>query len=199
MQSELAVWVPALLTLAVFSYLWRDNAVWRLVEHLYLGLAAGYGLGYTWHDLLRPILIGDVVTRHQFGYLLPLGLGLLIYSRHVRGLEWLARLPIAIWVGYGAGYVVAYLPRTLLGQMAASVLPLGSADNLVLVACLVGALVYFSFTLPRERPLLRAMAGVGRWAVLIALGASFGSAVLYRFSILYGRMDFLLRTWIHLP
>jgi hypothetical protein len=197
--SPAAVWVAALLTLAVLSYLWRDNPVWRLVEHLYLGLAAGYGLGYTWHNFLRPVLAGDVLQRHQWQELLPLALGVLIYGRYVKGLEWLARFPIAVWVGYGAGYVVAYLPRTLLRQVAASFVSLGDLNHLALVACLVGGLVYFSFTLPREHPAVRAAAGVGRWAILVALGASFGSAVLYRFSILYGRFDFLLHTWMRLP
>ena len=198
-QGPVAVWVAALLTLAVFTYLWRDNAVWRFVEHLYLGLAAGYGIGYTWHNFLLPVLAGDVVRSHHWYWLLPLALGALIYARYVRGLEWLARFPIALWVGYGAGYVVAYLPRTLLRQVSSSFLSLGSLNNLVIVACLVGGLVHFSFTLPRDRAVVRHAAAFGRWSILVALGASFGSAVLYRFSILYGRFDFLLHTWMHLP
>ena len=42
----LGTWTAAACTLAVFSYLYRDNALWRAVEHLYVGLSAGYGLGY---------------------------------------------------------------------------------------------------------------------------------------------------------
>ena len=102
-------------------------------------------------------------------------------------------------MGYGAGYVVAYLPRTLLRQVAASFLTLNDLNHLVILAALLGGLLYFSFTLPREPRLVKAAARVGRWAILVALGASFGSAVLYRFTILYGRADFLLHGWLRLP
>ena len=35
-------WVAALLTLAVLSYIVGYNSVFRLAEHLFVGIAAGY-------------------------------------------------------------------------------------------------------------------------------------------------------------
>lgn len=192
-----ATWTAAVCTLAVFSYLYRDNALWRAVEHLYVGLSAGYGLGYGWHNFLRPILLTDMIRHHQYGYALPLLFGFLVFLRYVRGGDALARLPLGLWVGYGAGYALTYLPRTLWLQVAGSMLPPDRAANLLVLATLVGGLCYFLFTVGHTGPVRRA-AAFGRYAIMLALGASFGGAVLYRYTIFLGRMAFLLKGWLHL-
>jgi len=192
-----ATWTAAVLSLAVFSYLYRDNALWRAVEHLYVGLAAGYGLGYGWHAFLRPIIVTDLIGRHQYGYAVPLLFGGLVFARQVRGGEDLARLPLGLWVGYGAGYALAYLPRTLLLQVRGSLLAPDTLSRAVLLLALLSGLCYFLFTLGQGRAGRRA-AALGRWAVLLALGASFGGAVLYRYTILLGRLSFLLHGWLGL-
>ena len=196
-QHLWATWTAAVLSVAVFSYLYRDNALWRAVEHLYVGLSAGYGLGYGWYNFLRPIVVDDLIGKHQWGYGLPLLFGALVFCRYVRGAEALARLPIALWVGYGAGYALTYLPRTLWLQVAGSLLPPDRASNAVMLTALLGGLAYFLFTLGRAGWTRRA-AAVGRYAVMLALGASFGGAVLYRYTIFLGRMAFLLKGWLGL-
>ena len=35
-------WVAVILTLFVFSYLLGDNALYRLAEHIFVGVAVGY-------------------------------------------------------------------------------------------------------------------------------------------------------------
>ncbi len=196
--GPLATWTAAALTLAVFSYLYRDNALWRAVEHLYVGLAAGYGLGYGWHNYLHPVIVGDMIGRHQWWYLAPLLLGLLVFARNLPGGAVLARLPLALWVGYGAGYALAYLPRTLWLQVRGSFLPPDRWGNALVLATLVGGLCYFLFTLGGTRGVLGTLGRWGRWAVLGALGASFGGAVLYRYTIFLGRVAFLLKAWLGL-
>jgi hypothetical protein len=196
--DPLATWVGGLLTLAVLSYLYAENPVWRALEHLYIGLAAGYAVGYAWYSFLRPTLVNDVWRGGAWYDLLPFGLGLLVYCRYVPRLRSLARYPLAVWVGYGAGYVVTYVPRILLRQVTGSFLPLNDLDNALVIASLLGAMVYFFFTVPREHPLLRRTAAFGRWAILVALGASFGGAVLFRYTVLFGRIDFLVRSWLGL-
>lgn len=194
MADPWGVWTAAFMTVAVLSYLYRENSLWRAVEHLYVGLAAGYGVGYVWHNFLRPVLLEALWANGQWSYLFPLSLGFLVYLRYLPRYAWLARIPLAIWVGYGAGYILAYAPRTLVEQVAGSFLPLKSLDNVLVVAALLGSLAYFFFTLPRQHPVLRWASAVGRWSILVALGASFGSAVLYRYNILFGRIAFLLRS-----
>ena len=54
MSHSLEIWLGALATLALYSILYRENPVYRFAEHLFVGLAAGYGLYVLWKDVLRP-------------------------------------------------------------------------------------------------------------------------------------------------
>jgi hypothetical protein len=198
MSGPLAVWTGALLTLAVLSYLYADNPAWRVTEHLYVGLAAGYGLGYTWQNYLRPVLQTQLPAPGGWIWLLPLALGALLYARYVPRLEWLSRFPLGVWIGYGAGYILAYLPRVVVGQVTGSMVDLSSLTHLALMVCLLGAFATFVFTLPDRSGPLRAAGRVGRYAILVALGVAFGGAVLYRFTLLYGRIQFLVHGWLGL-
>jgi hypothetical protein len=38
------IWLGALVTLALYSVLYRENPIYRVAEHVFLGLATGYGL-----------------------------------------------------------------------------------------------------------------------------------------------------------
>lgn len=192
-----ATWTAAVCTLAVFSYLYRDNALWRAVEHLYVGLSAGYALGYGWHNYLGPIVLTDIIAHHQYGYAAPILFGFAVFLGYVRGGERIARLPLGLWVGYGAGYALTYLPRTLWLQVSGSALPPNRLSNVLVLCTLLGGLFYFMFTIGRRGTLGR-IGAFGRFAVMLALGASFGGAVLYRYTIFLGRMAFLLKGWLHL-
>ena len=44
-------------TLAIFSFLYADNPVYKLAEHLFVGISAGYGVVITWHEAVIPLLI----------------------------------------------------------------------------------------------------------------------------------------------
>jgi hypothetical protein len=42
LTHDLSVWIAALLTLAVFSFLYKDNPLYKFAEHLFVGVSAGY-------------------------------------------------------------------------------------------------------------------------------------------------------------
>src|SRR4029079_909490 len=48
------IWIGAIGTLALFSLLYRENRVFRLFEHLFIVLAAGYLIKATWTEPLKP-------------------------------------------------------------------------------------------------------------------------------------------------
>ena len=35
-------WIAAFLTLAIFSYLYKDNPFYKVAEHLFVGISTGY-------------------------------------------------------------------------------------------------------------------------------------------------------------
>ena len=43
-METLGIWIAAALTFCIFSFLYKDNPFYKFAEHLFVGLAAGYGL-----------------------------------------------------------------------------------------------------------------------------------------------------------
>lgn len=114
MSTDIWIWIAALLTLGIFSFLYRENPFYRFCEHLVVGVANGYAITFYWYQILKPSLV-DVVARGQVNAELLLSLlgaivGLCYFTRFIPRLGWLVRIPIAIVIGYGSGY---YIPRAI--------------------------------------------------------------------------------------
>ena len=51
------VWISALLTLGIFSFLYKDNPVYKFCEHLFVGISAGYWVVLTYYGTIKPNLV----------------------------------------------------------------------------------------------------------------------------------------------
>ena len=92
----IGVWIAAFLTLAIFSFLYRDNPVYKLAEHVFVGVSAGYGVVITWREAVMPDLINPLINPEAVGLahpnyvvLIPGLLGALMFSRFFRRWDWL--------------------------------------------------------------------------------------------------------------
>ncbi len=213
MRELLGTWVAALLTLMVFSYLVSDNPLYRLAEHLFVGSALGYAIVVAIQDVLLPrlsTLARDPVA--SWHLLIPLLLGLLLLAKGRVSTAWLGNISVGFLFGVGAALAIGgALVGSLLYQVRDTILPLlpgkgdgGSViDNLILVVGTSGSLAYFYFTAGREREAtglrggaLRLGSVVGRWFIMITLGALFANGAMARVSLLVGRLQFLLGDWL---
>lgn len=50
----ITAWCGAISTFAIYSVLYAENRFYRLFEHIFIGLAAGYGVYITWAQVLGP-------------------------------------------------------------------------------------------------------------------------------------------------
>jgi hypothetical protein len=209
MSTNPWVWLSALLTLAIFSFLWRDNPLYRFTEHLFTGLAVGYLVAIYWYDWVKPYVVDGIFRSQDWMMLVPLAIGLLYLFRFVPRLRHLMLIPIAIDLGYNIGYG---LPRSfeygLIKQLQGCLLQPsmlahpwdpynGLAAGIVVLAGVVCTISYFYFS--RERTgALKVTSQIGIWFVMIGFGASFGYTVMARVSLLIGRLQFLMTDWIHI-
>ncbi|MDP2858250.1 MAG: hypothetical protein Q8P50_09770 [Bacillota bacterium] len=191
-------WLAAILTLMLFSYLWKENAVYRLAEHLMVGLAAAHGMVMSWDNYLKPTITDTIPKQGEYHLIIPAILGILIYARYSKQYQWVARIPMSFWVGYGVGYTLAFVPRTFLLQVIDSFIALDSFDNVLFFILLAATIVYFMFTVRKEGTATGIVSTVGRYAIMIGLGASFGNTVQGRISLFLGRLQFLLGDWLGL-
>ena len=199
-------WVAALLTLCVFSFLWRDNPLYRFAEHLMVGVTGGYLICLAWFEVIKPLVWmplvddpGNWLATFQF---IPLTLMALMLFRLGTRTAWLSRIPLAFMVGFFAGVQIPQvLQADVLRQVESTVAISFTggwaevAGQLVLVfGCLAG-LVYFFFSRPHSG-VLGGVARVGQVVLMAGFGASFGYTVMARISLLIGRVLFLLRDWL---
>ena len=207
-------WLSIFLTLCIFSYLYEDNPIYKLAEHLFLGVSIGYGVIEVFYGVLRPNLIDKLVladgwTLSRIGLFAPLVMFLLLFTKFSRKYGWLARIPIAFLVAAFAGVkMTGEANARLITQVRQSMPDLatvwteygmwswehdgaGLFSALLLVIGLSATLLHFYFSAPHNR----VMRGVSRFGVLmlmLSFGASFGYTVMGRISLAIGRAQEML-------
>lgn len=200
-------WIAAFLTLCLFSFLYKDNRFFRFAEALFAGVSLGYYIGLTLVQTLKPNLIqplfGDFA---QNWHLVFAGLiGVLLYTRYIPKIAWMARSALAVYVGYFVGInMVQKLQGEVLPQSAATMVNLAGASgnggqgafNAILgFVGVLAVLLYFFFSLEHKGTVGK-ISRVGIWFLMLGFGAAFGTTVMGRISLLIGRTDFLINTWI---
>ena len=203
--------VAAGLTLAMYSFLYRDNPMFKFAEHLYVGVVAAYQLAQYWYnniltDVYNPLFRPEPGRGVAWEVVVPTFLGLMMLTRFIPQISWLSRISFAFVVGVGAGldiprriasFVLQQIEPTLKPVWTASAgFTLASLDTFLILAGVVSVLVYFSFSV-EHKGAVGAVSRVGIWFLMISFGASFGYTIMARLSLLIGRMTFLLRDWLH--
>ena len=201
------VWIAALLTLAIFSFLHRDNPFYRFAEHMFVGVANGWAVTFYWHNVLMPTLIDPLFRQGQLLLILPFIAGMLYFTRFIPRVSWLVRIPIGISMGY---YVGASIPATIqaniIKQAQGTILttqnfqawhagPMGAVWSVILFIGVLCTLSYFYFS-REHKGVLGVTSRVGIVFVMIGFGAAFGYTVIARISLLIGRLQFLLGDWL---
>ena len=206
-STDIGVWIAALLTLGIFSFLYKDNPLYKLCEHLFVGVSAGYYVVLTYFSTIKPNLVtplfGHFGEGRNFLLIAPLVLGILLFSRFFPRGDWLSRWPIAVILGvYPALRITGFGQGDVVEQVHGSILPLWGAvspgdliNNWLLVVGLLTTLVFFFFS-KEHKGALGGTARVGIYFLMVSFGASYGYTVMARVSLLIGRVMFLLRDWL---
>lgn len=210
MNEAIGLWLGALLTLGIFSFLYKDNPLYKFCEALFVGISAGYYVVISyWQiivakmvDVLRVGFDYWIVFRYfDFQRWLPLlggVFGILMLLRLFPKIGWISRWSLALVVGTTAGlYFTAYLVSNGMMQVKSTIIPLyvagdvnNTIGNIVVVLGTVCGLIYFFFS-KEHKGVFGGVAKIGIWFIMITFGASFGYTVMSRMSLLIGRMDYL--------
>lgn len=196
MSTSIWVWVAALLTFCIYSFLYRDNPFYKFAEHLLVGVSLGYAVAIYWHDGIMRRVYNPLVIQHNYWVIIPAILGLLMFARFTKRWGWFSRWPIAFYVGAGAGMGVPLSFQTYIFEHIQGTIPtVITFSSFVMVVGVVATLVYFFFS-AEHKGTLGKTAGVGIYFIMTAFGAAFGYTVMARISLLIGRLQFLLHDWL---
>jgi hypothetical protein len=202
LSSEFGVWIGALLTLFIFSFLYKDNPLYKFAEHLFVGISAGYYVvlqfwSVIWPNCFQPLFHGE------FLLIIPTALGLFLFSRFVPSVAWVSRWSLAVIIGAFAGIkTTGHAQADLVTQVQATMMPLwGTAtfmegfNNSIFVVGLITTLVFFFVSTEQKGP-IKGAARLGVWYLMVSFGAAYGFTVMARVSLLIGRFQFLLDDWL---
>ena len=201
----IGTWIAALLSLAIYSFLYKDNPFYRFAEHLLIGVSVGFLIVIAYMDTVVPKVVDPLFTKHDWLVVVPVFLGLLMFGRFSQKFGWISRPSLALYIGFGAGVSIpSQMQSYILAQLKGTISPfmginsIGDGINAVLILIgLVCTLLYFYFSKKHEG-LLGIGAKTGIYFLMIFFGATFGFTVMARISLLIGRVGFLLRDWLHI-
>ncbi|MFH2050743.1 MAG: hypothetical protein ABIJ12_15010 [bacterium] len=196
--------LAGLLTLAILSFLYRDNPVYKMAESLLIGVSIGYFLVITWTKTIMDLLVDPLFYDAKWPLVIPMALGIMMFGRFHKKSSSMSRIPIAVLIGSGAGVAIpAMLDARILKQVSATIAPLmtetGMPDISVIVV-LIGVLTTLSyFYFSREhKGVLGVSAKIGTYFLMAFFGTTFGYTVMSRMSTFIGRMEFLLSDFLKL-
>ncbi len=196
-------WVALFLTLVVFSYLIKDNFLYRLAIHILIGVTAGYALLVAYKAVLEKMLILPLLQDPQTnaGLLIPLTLGLFLLAKLLPRMGWIGNVSMAFLFGVGAALAIGgALVGTIWPQTRASISSFnpihaglsGAFNNFILFIGALSTLFYFYFTGAQRSKVLRALASLGKAFIMIAFGALFATGLVTFVNILISRVNFIL-------
>src|SRR5438094_3783609 len=123
-EALFGAWVAVGLTLFIFSFLYKDNPLFKIGEHLYVGISVGYTVVIVWYTVFIR-LVWEEIKKGNYEPVIPVIIGLLILTRFIPKIAWLSRIAFAFVVGFGSGVAI---PRTIssyiLKQIEDTVTPL---------------------------------------------------------------------------
>lgn len=194
MSQQTGLYIGALLTLMCFSYLYKDNPLYRIAEYLFVALSTGYGVAYVYHSQIAGYVQKDMMANGEWSLLIPITIGILIYTRYNKNLVWLSRIPMAFWIGYGGGYTLAYDPAVFMKQVFDSFIDVTKnfPNNLIYAIVVISVVTFFLFTIKKEAGPMKHTSVLGRYALMVAFGSAFGSITMAYLSLIIGRLQYVL-------
>lgn len=226
LMRSTGLWISAIFTLCIFSFMYRDNPFYKIAEATVVGVSAAYYMVVGFWTTMIPNLFGKLFPGLIQGwampglspepepgswtYVVPLVLGIMLLMRLVPKVSWISVWPLAFIIGTTAGLrMVAFLEADFLSQIENTIVPIvawdssglfdpwKSFENLLLVVSVLACLVYFFFSIEHKG----AVGGISRfgiWILMITFGAMFGMTVMGRIALLAIRLEFLFREWLNL-
>lgn len=203
LSTDILIWLSSILTLCIFSFIFKDNPFYRFAEHLFVGTSAGYFIALSYHNVVYPNLIVPLFKEGQILYAIPLILGVLYITRFISRISWLVRIPIAFLLGWGAGVgIPAALQADVIKQIQGTMVTRQVFSHwdeglwaVIIIIGVIATLLFFFFS--RERKgIIKPLANLGIIFIMLGFGASFGYTVMARISLLIGRFQFLLGPWL---
>ncbi len=199
MFTEIGIWVAAAYTLMIYSYPYKDTPLFKFAEHSMIGL----GIAVTTIMGVRNILdiaVGSIIEKGEVSWIIPILLGLALFTRYSKQYAWLSRWPLALLVGVGIGVAMgSQVDASFVAQIRSTVTGVNNLNQALLAIMVVLTVTYFIFSIgkvQREEGVFKYTSQLGRYIMMMCFGALFGNTIMTRMALFIGRLNFLLFEWL---
>lgn len=212
----LVIWMGAICTVGLMSLLYRENRVFRFFEHVFIGVTTGFFALQAWQDTIQPdwyVPMTDTSKKWGWLWMLAAVAGALYFTIYSPRYSWMSRLVIGGLLGVAAGQEFRRFVGEVQPQLLSSMAPLLgpglakaageqgvpsvvlSINRVIFLIILICVMTYFFFSVEHKNKPVQIGARGGRWFLMFAFGAIFGSTVMARFGLFIARLQFLVDEW----
>lgn len=188
------------LTIAVLSFVLKDNPLYRLAVHMLIGVSAGYAVVVLIRDVFSPLFESLLEQRsvNKFFWIIPLILTLLLLTKAFPRSAWVGNVSMAALIGIGAAVsMVGAIAGTLVPQILVQYQEPLLGLVVAILAILALAYFFFAARLNKEGDVVvsswyPSVAGGGRVVITIALAGLFASVLSTSLVLLTQRISFYI-------
>ncbi|MCW3991976.1 MAG: hypothetical protein NWE79_04660 [Candidatus Bathyarchaeota archaeon] len=200
--DALGLWVAAIFTFSVLSFLWKDNIYFKFGQQFIVGVVVAHSILTSMQAVYNNGIV-PIMTQGRITLIIPMLAGLLAYTRLRRDIAWASKYPVAIMIGVGTGsMVVGTLRGQIIGQLSMSITDVFKSSNptdmlngLIIFVGVITSLSFFVFT--REHTgALGLSAKIGRIFLMVSLGANWAAETVWYLTQMTGRIMFLYNEWL---
>lgn len=182
------------LCMMAWSIMYKENFWYRIAEDLTIGVMGGYIMARltlnTVDNFISPMFSGEFIN------IIPIVLGLMMWTQLSKGYRWIARTPLSFVTGIGAAIALkgAIYGNILVPIISIATPPTGSMiDHIVAAIATITTVAFFFFTIKPVGP-LKYISKTGRILMMIGFGSVAGSSVLSNTTFLYNRTQWFVTT-----
>jgi hypothetical protein len=131
------------------------------------------------------------MQNRQWAYIIPILLGVGMWTRFSKNYAWISRYSIAFYIGISTGISVSvYMYTYIFKQIAATMVPFNNVTNVLVVIGVLCSLFYFFFS-KAHTGAFGLVSRIGIYTLMIGFGAGFGLTVMGRVALLVQRVIFM--------
>lgn len=188
-------WIAAMWIFIVLSFTIKDNPLFRFAQATMIGTTTGV-LTAIGIDNIRRLSFLPLVRDGAYLNIIPLLIGLLLFTRINRRYAHLSRIPLALMLGVGIGAgITRNISSMIIGQISGIMKPfptgaMGIINLAIFLAGLFGTILVFTYTTKRVGTFGTATK-IGQHIIVFALGAHMGSAITMRATTVIQRLQLI--------
>lgn len=169
--------IEAIMMLMAWSLLYKETPIYRIGEHIAIGLFLGFTLHMGVDVLLKRVFIPLATGGATVGLILATIIGILFYTRYIKSVSFISRWSTAILVGCGSGVAVkGAIKAMIVGQLPQKswfAPGIAGINNVITTVATVSVMCYFLFSYKHEG-LLGYISKIGRLFLMACFGVTLG-------------------------